>query len=514
MVRYKSAIRIEDGVLVQIAKDTERGFHYTCPCCKHEMRPVLGELKEVHFRHKGNPCQYDKYLHSFAEELFLQEYRFCLDNGVPFILALDSPLPCNGACVLIRDRNCKEHYIHSEIDLTKQYPKISKERRISINMDDYRRPDILLESDDGKQLWIEIFVTHKTIEQKLEEAQKRNIPVIEIQITDEQCKGIKSIREHKVEESGFVALHNFDFKPEQTPRGVILPCMRYLVFEAYAGRIRFTDEPPSESRENVDYTIGLRLNHLSDWRTPDEKGKYGERKLTLDEVDEYCWKRCREYPATEYEHLIVYEKRSPHIQIDSEKTRNEDVLEPPILDSKPSVQEQPIAIDFPQVSEWLDLGFKSGTLWYNRDSKSVFPPEGYIESLPTVQDIEELMGLKNKFLRKGAFYTAPNGKTIAFHWGEYALKDEYGRVWILIYDNEQPWVYCATPSQDKEGKNRYRFVAKRVSTLNHPSVDKQQDNKSETPQYKGPASLKEDNTSASSSISIKSNHYFMEDGIG
>ena len=199
------------------------------------MYATFGEVQLPHFRHNGDKCQHSKYLHDLAEHVFNEEYTKCLDEGLPFYLELRIPQHCNEACVLKKHANCKEHYIQKTVDLTKEYTLISLEARVDLD-ERYRRPDILLESLDGKQLWVEIWVSHETEEEKREDGR-----IIEIKIETE--KDLDKIRQHKILQSEgedlAVRIFSIDadgtdalFTDEEDLPITSYPCEHYFCFEA------------------------------------------------------------------------------------------------------------------------------------------------------------------------------------------------------------------------------------------------------------------------------------------
>jgi hypothetical protein len=80
----------------------------------------------------------------------------------------------------------------------------------NVNVEDgrYRRPDILLTSDSGEQLWIEFWVKHETSEEKRNDGH-----IIELKITSE--KDLEQIKNHKltktVDNELAVRLFNVEF---------------------------------------------------------------------------------------------------------------------------------------------------------------------------------------------------------------------------------------------------------------------------------------------------------------
>lgn len=164
---------------------------YYCPHCHSEMYPTFGPKQEHHFRHNGTQCQHDSHLHSVAEKMFQEEYLKCLENNEPFILELHSHVACDRNCTEKKNRICTSFHNTSCIDLTKIYTNVKLETNVSLEDGRFRRPDILLSSEDGEQLWIEIWVKHETKEEKRNDGH-----IIELKITTE--KDLEQIKSHKL----------------------------------------------------------------------------------------------------------------------------------------------------------------------------------------------------------------------------------------------------------------------------------------------------------------------------
>lgn len=228
MVQFESAIRKHDNKLMHISsvdRNSGRKHVYICPGCHGIMLPVLGSKREHHFRHKGQVCGYGNYLHSLAEETFIREYEDCLLNGRPFYLKFNAPFACDKSCWYQENKQCSSVKIPRKYDLTEKFVCIRKECRITID-DSYRRPDILLETADGKQLWVEIFVTHEVSKEKVYDADTVYAKIIEIRISDENCDGFKCIRSHSLaQDSSSIRFFHFDIKPiKELPAELLPPC--------------------------------------------------------------------------------------------------------------------------------------------------------------------------------------------------------------------------------------------------------------------------------------------------
>lgn len=199
-ITYSHALLDNDkGKVVGIDSLTRESSHthkFFCPYCHREMYPTFGPIRVNHFRHNGAKCTPDKYLHALAEKTFEDEYRYCIEKRIPFILKIHSPVECFKLCENKKNGICTKHGNIQTIDLTKRYSKIRTEQRIVFS-DHFRIPDILLSSDmeEEDNLWVEIWVTHETTENKRNEGK-----ILEIKITSE--KDIEQIKEHKIIVSG------------------------------------------------------------------------------------------------------------------------------------------------------------------------------------------------------------------------------------------------------------------------------------------------------------------------
>ena len=209
-IQYKYAIVDNTDRVVNISSLTKecRSEHkYFCPDCHNEMYPTFGKKYEHHFRHLGDVCQKSDYLHATAELLFLEEYRKCLGNGEPFLLELHSRVKCDRDCTERKNRLCLSYNNKTVVDLTRIYTRVACEHRVQV-VDHYRRPDVLLTSDNGEQLWIEIWVTHETVAAKREDGH-----IIELKISCE--KDLEQIRNHRliktIDNELAVRLFNVDF---------------------------------------------------------------------------------------------------------------------------------------------------------------------------------------------------------------------------------------------------------------------------------------------------------------
>ncbi len=435
----------------EIDRSFTRMHKFYCPHCHKEMYATLGEIRQRHFRHKGDKCQYSKYLHDLAEHVFLEEYTKCLKEGLPFNFEFSIPRPCNEACVLKQHADCKEHYFHRKVDLTKEYTRISLETRVEID-ERYRRPDILLESLDGKQLWVEIWVSHET-----EVDKRKDGRIIEIKIESEE--DLEMIRRHNIVLSQgrgqIIRVFNIDadvadslfLDDERLVCGY--PCEKYfcLEFGTFEPKVEVIDYIKDTIGRGLKYRVILRLN----WKgRHDTTEGFKGKQTTLDELRDVFSRRFLSYSM---DGGLNYDKSYDELIITEWKDKS--VRPNPAPRSTPSypsqnrqyrrVPEQPAATtaDISEV-EWIDLGLPSGTLWAKEDTGGGMPFETarttYGANLPTnkmAEELQEYCVKKWDYQAHALVLTGQNGNSISFFYNRSCKS-----YWLRDYDDAGDLLYA------------------------------------------------------------------------
>lgn len=195
---YSYALDNENHLIC--AEGAEKGRDYFCPSCGEKMILRKGTIRRPHFAHKVNTehCSYESYLHIIAKKqickCFNESTRFMISFKAKDICAVtDCPLGANNPCSWDTSR---------EYSLKQYYNKCIEEVQV-----DSFRTDLLLCPINKKHppIFIEIWVTHKSTQSKLNSRNK----IIEIKIESES--DIQQIIETQsiIEYSDKIAFYNF-----------------------------------------------------------------------------------------------------------------------------------------------------------------------------------------------------------------------------------------------------------------------------------------------------------------
>ena len=171
----------ENGDVIHISKIDVSNRHnvYRCISCGSELIPVLGEKNVHHFRHKTDICSYESYLHKAAKRIL--ETKFNTSDKFEIIVPQKSkcdkydncPFAMAEECVIRRDELF-------DIKKNNAYNLCQEEQSV---LDGQFVADLLITNRQGnkKPLLIEIYVTHKSTEEKIHS----RLPIIEIKIDNE-----------------------------------------------------------------------------------------------------------------------------------------------------------------------------------------------------------------------------------------------------------------------------------------------------------------------------------------
>lgn len=214
---YYSYALDKNSQLIRIY-DAIKGSEYYCPNCGEVMIPRQGEIRKWHFAHKANleNCSYESYLHKLAKRLICD----CFNESPSFNIRYRAKGTCSEQkCSLDKKKFCSWN-IDREIDLKQYYDQCKEEVKV-----DKFKADLCISHSSKiklKPVFIEIWVTHKSSEEKL----NSKYHIIEIHITSED--DIQQIvHSHLIKESDEyidywgkirkIQFHNFKSEYKETP---------------------------------------------------------------------------------------------------------------------------------------------------------------------------------------------------------------------------------------------------------------------------------------------------------
>lgn len=181
-IKYRYA-EDENGAVVDIFGLTEKDRKdYICLGCDRVLRPALGEIRKKHFRHKvDDNCSQETYLHRMGIYLFHKTYQDCINQNNKFTLET----PVKNVCHCCEEGPCNQPETSTICDLSSKYRQSIIEKRDLIS-DDIFIPDIMLYDGNFNKIYIEIAVSHKSSQKKVDSG----IPIIEIEIAKEEDLGL------------------------------------------------------------------------------------------------------------------------------------------------------------------------------------------------------------------------------------------------------------------------------------------------------------------------------------
>ncbi|MCP4672955.1 MAG: hypothetical protein GY857_16805 [Desulfobacula sp.] len=160
IIKYQYALN-KQGIPINVAQLTdENRQEYICPGCYNVLIPILGKIRQKHFRHKTIlKCSFETYLHQIGKLLFEKTYKTALAQKIPYTITYFVPRKCN-AC---QHSLCEIPQTTKTWDLTKQFKFINVEKQ-----DGQFIPDLLLKTQSQEKIYIEIAVTHKAEKNKID----------------------------------------------------------------------------------------------------------------------------------------------------------------------------------------------------------------------------------------------------------------------------------------------------------------------------------------------------------
>jgi hypothetical protein len=208
-VRYRFALNADHRLvdvndLVRITGASAREYFECVGCGRRLVAHLKDDLRARHFAHfRADECVgYETYLHKAAKAAFLETYLDCLANQKPFTLRV----PVADICTELRAELgfvCARPS-YREINLTRWFDSAIEEARFEAF-----KPDVLLmSSNNGRSMFVELAVTHRCEQQKID----CGVRILELSI--ESDADIASIRSGviNVDDNGPARTYNFKLK--------------------------------------------------------------------------------------------------------------------------------------------------------------------------------------------------------------------------------------------------------------------------------------------------------------
>lgn len=182
MITYQYA-QSDDGTAKHIGEVTEayRKAHvFSCFGCGKKLAAILGKQRERHFRHTpGCICNPETYWHNLGKQLFVELFESVKSQNKRLLVDFIQTKICvNPQCPIGRDHCVESEGEYKGLEL---YPHFNHYEVEKYDRDTGLTPDVLLTNDNGDKLYIEIFVSHKSSDDKI----ASNVPIVEIKISEE-----------------------------------------------------------------------------------------------------------------------------------------------------------------------------------------------------------------------------------------------------------------------------------------------------------------------------------------
>lgn len=223
----------ENNRLVHISEltnETRHSHQWRCLECGQEMTPNLGEKKSWYFSHKPNTaCNRESYLHKLAKRKIRE--KFLSEDSFKIIFVKDVPCNQHKTCLYYNGYECKKRNVHIPFNLKEWYDCCEEEVR-----DGEFIIDLLLTSKTypNENIYIEIFVTHKSEESKIN-SDNRIIETTQIKSEDD----IEDIIKRGFVEGRNCKIYNFKKDKLKLPSIKVggVPIKRFVLFKNGAAKV-------------------------------------------------------------------------------------------------------------------------------------------------------------------------------------------------------------------------------------------------------------------------------------
>lgn len=172
-ISYPAAYSAVEQAIIRIADaPRERGKRYSCPHCGQRMSAVVQVTRQSpHFRHinPALPCDPDTALHTYAIRTIADAHAKARETGGEYLLTR----LCSEKDIL----GC--HNYAAKINLANGW-----ECDVEKSIVPHTRSDIVFTAADGRQIAVEVVVTHEMDPQTEGAFQSARVPVVVVQVKE------------------------------------------------------------------------------------------------------------------------------------------------------------------------------------------------------------------------------------------------------------------------------------------------------------------------------------------
>jgi hypothetical protein len=236
MYKYALTQNKELTDIENLTKINIQNNEYNCISCGEKLIPKLGNIRAHHFAHyESNVCSKETYLHKLGKMVFYENYIECIDNNFEYNIEYEFTKECN---YFSKKYNKICSYKEDQkFNLIEYFPNIKYQKK-----DGNFIPDLLLIDKNNKnKIFIEIFVTHRVSDEKINSENR----IIEIKIKEE--KDIELIKQnilsYKDERINFYNIQKTNVK--DNCKGQCKKLFRIIYFDN-RGEINFSNFTLSE----------------------------------------------------------------------------------------------------------------------------------------------------------------------------------------------------------------------------------------------------------------------------
>lgn len=199
-VKYRYALN-ENNKLIEIHEAHQVGGEYNCPQCGKKMICKCGSKNAWHFAHNKAECDYNKYLHTIAEQRISDWFNS--SNEISIIMRTNEICDKSDSCKFYREE-CRREVDSDKFNLKEYYGYCEKEKTFEKNGQRFIADLLCLpKNEKNEPLFIEICVTHPCEQEKIDSG----IRIIEFVIKSEE--DIDSIIGKQIRASNKIRLYNF-----------------------------------------------------------------------------------------------------------------------------------------------------------------------------------------------------------------------------------------------------------------------------------------------------------------